>query len=189
MMENGLQAVLRYLPVPVRSAVQQMPAEMQTRIREVPPACGKAGGSGHTATGAFPCDRTEHERSSLPRHCAVSQRTLEQTFQAVCSYSVYCYAREMRQGFVTVDGGNRVGVAGSAAYRDGVLTQVHHYITGLTTFAFHTASRDVQKSCTGRACSSRPQSVLLAGAAGSGKTTHAAGHVPAARGRTPCFSH
>ena len=35
MMENGLQAVLRYLPVPVRSAVQQMPAEVQTQIQEV----------------------------------------------------------------------------------------------------------------------------------------------------------
>lgn len=168
MMENGLQAVLRYLPVPVCSAVQQMPAEVQTRIQEVRLRAEKPVAVVIQQQERFLAPdgtRTQQPAKAL----RMSQRTLEQTFQAVCSYSVYCYAREISQGFITVNGGNRVGIAGSAVYRDGVLTQVHH-ITGLNFRISHSVTGCAEE-LYGQTCSSRPQSVLLAGAVGSGKTT------------------
>lgn len=168
MMENGLQAVLRYLPVPVRSAVQQMPAEVQTQIQEVRLRAEKPVAVVIQQQERFLAPdgtRTQQPAKAL----RMSQRTLEQTFQAVCSYSVYRYAREISQGFITVDGGNRVGIAGSAVYRDGVLTQVHH-ITGLNFRISHSVTGCAEE-LYGQTCSSRPQSVLLAGAVGSGKTT------------------
>ena len=182
MMENGLQAVLRYLPVPVRFAVQQMPAEMQTQIQEVRLRAEKPVAVVIQQQERFLAPdgtRTQQPAKAL----RMSQRTLEQTFQAVCSYSVYCYAREISQGFITVDGGNRVGIAGSAVYRDGVLTQVHH-ITGLNFRISHMCRRAVRADLQ-QQTSERPArrcSRLR-------KDHHAAGHVPAARGRTPCFSH
>ena len=138
MMENGLQAVLRYLPVPVRSAVQQMPAEVQTQIQEVRLRAEKPVAVVIQQQERFLApDGTRMQQPA--KALRMSQRTLEQTFQAVCSYSVYCYAREISQGFITVDGGNRVGIAGSAVYRDGVLTQVHH-ITGLNFRISHSVT-------------------------------------------------
>ena len=37
---------------------------------------------------------------------------LEQIMQHICKYSVYAYADEIRQGYLTLPGGHRVGVAG-----------------------------------------------------------------------------
>lgn len=75
------------------------------------------------------------EKPLDPGH-PVSQRTIEQTFQAVCEYSVYRYAKEIAEGFVTIAGGNRVGIAGSAVYREGKLVQMRH-ISGLNFRVSH----------------------------------------------------
>ena len=39
-------------------------------------------------------------------------KELEQILQHICSYSVYAYTDEIRQGYLTLPGGHRVGVAG-----------------------------------------------------------------------------
>lgn len=42
----------------------------------------------------------------------VSERELEALLHHICHYSPYAFEEEIRQGFVTVEGGHRVGVAG-----------------------------------------------------------------------------
>lgn len=42
----------------------------------------------------------------------VSREEINETVEYVCNYSVYAYEEELRQGFVTVQGGHRVGFAG-----------------------------------------------------------------------------
>lgn len=41
-------------------------------------------------------------------------KELEQILQHICHYSVYAYTDEIRQGYLTLPGGHRVGVAGQA---------------------------------------------------------------------------
>ena len=43
---------------------------------------------------------------------------LEQVLQHICKYSVYSYVDEIRQGYLTLPGGHRVGVAGQAVLED-----------------------------------------------------------------------
>lgn len=43
---------------------------------------------------------------------------IEYTLRSVCEHSVYSYQRELSQCFVTVRGGHRVGVAGTAVFDD-----------------------------------------------------------------------
>ncbi len=43
---------------------------------------------------------------------------LEQILQHICKYSVYAYTDEIRQGYLTLPGGHRVGVAGQAVLED-----------------------------------------------------------------------
>lgn len=105
MEQQGIQNVLRCLPQQVRSRIQQLTPSEQAQIQEIRlraerPACILL----HS-----------REKPLDPGH-PVSQRTIEQTFQAVCEYSVYRYAKEIAEGFVTIAGGNRVGIAGSAVY-------------------------------------------------------------------------
>lgn len=44
----------------------------------------------------------------------VDERELEGLLQHICHYSLYAYEDELKQGFITVAGGHRVGVAGQA---------------------------------------------------------------------------
>ena len=83
MEQQGIQNVLRCLPQQVRSRIQQLTPSEQAQIQEIRlraerPACILL----HS-----------REKPLDPGH-PVSQRTIEQTFQAVCEYSVYRYARK-----------------------------------------------------------------------------------------------
>ena len=42
----------------------------------------------------------------------VDAKELEEILQHICNYSVYAYTDEIRQGYLTLPGGHRVGVAG-----------------------------------------------------------------------------
>lgn len=44
---------------------------------------------------------------------------LEQIVQHICNYSVYAYVDEIRQGYLTLPGGHRVGVAGQVVLEEG----------------------------------------------------------------------
>lgn len=44
---------------------------------------------------------------------------VEDVLQHICHYSLYAYEDELRQGFITVMGGHRIGVAGQAVLEDG----------------------------------------------------------------------
>lgn len=44
--------------------------------------------------------------------CLVSGEEIRETLEYISSYSLYAFAEELRQGFLTVPGGHRVGVAG-----------------------------------------------------------------------------
>lgn len=42
----------------------------------------------------------------------VSQAEIEETLAYISQYSLYAYEMELRQGFITIEGGHRVGIAG-----------------------------------------------------------------------------
>ncbi len=158
MEQQGIQNVLRYLPPQVRSRIQQLPPSEQAQIQEIRlraerPVCMLLHG---------------REKPIDPAH-PLSQKAVEQVFQAVCEYSIYRYAKEIAEGFVTIAGGNRVGIAGSAVYREGKLVQMRH-ISGLNFRVSH-AVTGCAESLFRQTCAEKPSSLLLAGAVGSGKTT------------------
>ena len=56
---------------------------------------------------------TEGRLVDMPTHGAKSRpEELEQILRHLCQYSVYAFADEIRQGFLTIQGGHRVGLSG-----------------------------------------------------------------------------
>ena len=53
-----------------------------------------------------------------------TRRCVEECFLAFCGHSVYAHQWELTQGYVAVEGGIRVGVAGTAVLRDGAVFSV-----------------------------------------------------------------
>lgn len=55
-----------------------------------------------------------------------SRQRLETCFFAFCGQSVYAHQWELEQGYIAVEGGIRVGVAGTAVIRDGAVCSVQN---------------------------------------------------------------
>lgn len=90
-------------------------------------------------------------------------------FAEICRYSVYSFEEEIAQGFVTLDGGHRVGICGTAVTKNGKITSFKD-ISGLNIRIAHQiygCSDEVYK----RVFSNGVRSLLLAGKPLCGKTT------------------
>ena len=60
----------------------------------------------------------------------ISQKEILQTIEKLCENSIYAYKNQICEGFITVKGGHRVGIAGSAVIENGKIINIK-YITSL----------------------------------------------------------
>jgi len=98
----------------------------------------------------------------------VSQRQVMDTFRRMCGYSVYSVENEIKNGYLTVRGGHRVGIGGTAVVSDGRITTLGD-ISSLNIRIARQVS-GVSDELIRRLYPLRG-GILLAGAPSSGKTT------------------
>lgn len=56
-----------------------------------------------------------------------TQQEMEELLQHICHYSLYAFSDEVRQGFITVAGGHRIGLAGQVVLdADGTVRTIKH---------------------------------------------------------------
>ena len=56
----------------------------------------------------------------------MTERDLRETMEYIGNYSLYAYEDEIRQGYLTIQGGHRVGIAGKAVMEDGKIKGIRH---------------------------------------------------------------
>lgn len=56
----------------------------------------------------------------------IEEQDLRDTMELVSNYSIYAYEDEIRQGYITVQGGHRVGLAGTVVVEHGKIKNVKH---------------------------------------------------------------
>lgn len=56
----------------------------------------------------------------------VARKELLETMEYMASYSLYAFEDEIRQGFLTIQGGHRIGLAGKIVMEDGKIKSVKH---------------------------------------------------------------
>ena len=66
----------------------------------------------------------------------VSSEDVKEMMAYLCQYSLYAYENELRQGFLTIRGGHRVGISGQVVMEDGRIRSVSH-ITSLNLRVAH----------------------------------------------------
>ena len=54
------------------------------------------------------------------------QQDILQAFEKVCENSVYSYRRQICDGYITIRGGNRVGIVGSAVLENGQVINMNY---------------------------------------------------------------
>lgn len=66
----------------------------------------------------------------------VEQEELRETLEYISNYSLYAYENEMRQGFITIEGGHRVGMAGKVVMEEGKIKNLK-YISSINIRVAH----------------------------------------------------
>ena len=60
----------------------------------------------------------------------VTTNELNETFENICEKSIYSYTKQISEGFITIKGGNRVGITGSCVIENGKVKNIN-YISSL----------------------------------------------------------
>ena len=158
------RAMLEFLSPRLRDAVSHIDREQlyELRVRTGKPLYANFRGN-YVPIGR--CGIVKTAQSAL----RPTAEEVEETFCAACGYSVHAVENEIRQGFVTAAGGERVGIAGTYVYEGGGVLSVHS-ITSLCIRVPHEqkdCAKDIFESClVGGLCS-----LLLLSPPGWGKTT------------------
>lgn len=161
--------VLPYLPNELRQPLSRIPAADAAEIRELrlrlgkplQVICGNAA-FGVTAQGL----RVPLEQAAIP----ITRPILDCCFQNICSHSIHSWQPAIRQGFVTIAGGCRVGLCGTAVIQhqkletirniSGMNIRIASERIGCAEQLLHRVSHDLQIG-----------GLLIVGAPASGKTT------------------
>jgi len=125
---SGLEMVLEYLPATIRDKMQNFLNEdlspnaskkdpvpfavEEIRLRSNKPLMLKIGQETQTID------------------YIVKQQEVLQAFERICENSVYSYRRQICDGYITIKGGNRVGIVGSAVVDNGQVININ-YISSL----------------------------------------------------------
>lgn len=62
----------------------------------------------------------------LPEAYVVSINEIREMMEYVSNFSAYAYEEELRQGFITIQGGHRVGICGKAVLADGKIKTIRN---------------------------------------------------------------
>lgn len=142
--------------------VQNNTSEIRLRVGKPVVLCGKFGSRFLTASGEA------KEKCINPFVCY--SEDINNIFSRLCSFSVHSHIQNIVNGFVTIQGGHRVGICGTAV-TDG--NEIVTSVRDISSLNIRVARE--KKGCAGelykQLFSDRLQSVIIAGAPMSGKTT------------------
>ena len=157
---NNLESIWKILPRRIReSLIAQIPDE--ERLQEIRLRAGQEV--------LFYCGGQEYTLK-LEECNRITLEEIQETIQYATGYSLYAYEQEMKQGYITIEGGHRIGIAGQVImeqngvrnfrYISSVNIRVAHQIRGCAdaVMPYLTSQGDVY-------------STLIIAPPGCGKTT------------------
>lgn len=114
MLDARLSEVAKYLPVQLRSVLEQLTHAEQQYCEEIRLRIGQ------------PLTVTLYGKERMLTDKILTAAELDDTLGRATEYSMHTFADSLRQGFVTVRGGHRIGVCGQTAVQDGTILSFRH---------------------------------------------------------------
>ena len=102
----------------------------------------------------------------------VSKEEMQEIFENICEKSIYSYTKQISEGFITIKGGNRVGITGSAVIENGKIINLN-YISSLN-FRISRQIKDVSNSILKYVMNIEKDTIyntIITSPPGGGKTT------------------
>lgn len=100
----------------------------------------------------------------------IGQKELTELINYICDYSIYAYEEEIRQGFITVTGGHRIGIGGCVAM-EGASVRTFRYITCVSIRVAHEITGVADHILPYLFHHQRVRNTLILSSPGCGKTT------------------
>lgn len=144
---------------PLRRRLSELDGDTMDRVREI-----------RLIAGAPPMLLAGARMIALANHPPVLTRELEQSVISLCGMSVHTHQRELAQGFISLAGGHRAGVAGTAVYDTQGKLQCVRDITAIVI----RVAREIPRAADvliAQTLAGGVTGLLIAGRPGSGKTT------------------
>ena len=101
----------------------------------------------------------------------ISREGLERIIQHICKYSLYAFEEEIRQGFITVAGGHRIGLVGQVVLENNKNIRTIKHICGLNIRVSHQIKGVGQSVLPYLYEKGMLKSTLIVSPPGCGKTT------------------
>jgi len=122
--QNSFPEVLKFLSPSLQSVLSLLPEKEQRQVTEIRLRRRKA----LCLTHGGKCRFVSSDGGLLfdpAQGLIVSPEDIRETLLRCCGYSLHSCADQLRQGFVTLPGGHRVGAAGTARTENGTVLSVH----------------------------------------------------------------
>lgn len=167
--ESRLMAAAAYLPAVLQTAVIKMNGADAAQIQELRLRIGRN-------LHAVKCGREyavmpNGQLASEPAEgISVTRQMMDTLFQNACMHSVHSCQTAIRSGFLTVNGGNRIGLCGSAVIQGHSLETVR-MISSMNIRIASARTGCAEQLVRELILQNQPEGILIAGAPASGKTT------------------
>lgn len=154
--------IINILPPNIRQAVKRGAPRLES-LQEIRLRAGK------------PLLLMYHGREVIPAETAdnsyiVSKEEIDAVLEYISRYSLYAFEEEMKQGFITIEGGHRVGLAGQAIVDKGAVRNLR-YIASLNIRMAHEIPGCADSVFPLVSSQQRILHTLLVSPPGCGKTT------------------
>lgn len=158
-METSVRDVISYLPEKAAAEIGSLPLSRQADLREIR----------IKTDGALLLTFGDGRR--FVDGVRFRREDVEASYRMVCGSSVYSHRRELREGYVTLRGGHRVGILGSAVLGEGGKIEGVRDVYGLVFRIARDPTVDVSALKARILTSTRIRNLMIVGPPGSGKTT------------------
>ena len=155
---DTFREILIRLPSSIRQELEVLPNSVVAEIEEIRFRCGQ---------------NVRLQSGSLERIIShiVTADDLVKTLNSLIKYSYYAYEEDLAKGFITIEGGHRIGICGKAVVKNGQTSLIKEISSMNIRFA-----KEI-KGCSDKIASylvggdGKPLSTLIVSPPGCGKTT------------------
>lgn len=110
-MEVEFENIIKNLPEKIYNTLKTTPENIKKNAREIKLRIGRK-------------ININHNNESFYLNKTLTTEEIEEIFSAICNYSVHSYTEEIKKGFITLKGGHRAGICGTAVYENNKLVTI-----------------------------------------------------------------
>ncbi|NLV76514.1 MAG: stage III sporulation protein AA [Tissierellia bacterium] len=117
--------VLEYICLDLKEPLNALPSKYKTKIEEIRLRIGCPLIISFEGKDYF-LDLQGNPTTNYDKCIKVNKENIIKTFKLISNYSIYAFEEEIRNGFITLKGGHRVGITGKVIYRGNIIDTIRN---------------------------------------------------------------